>query len=215
MDFELHPVRQPGAAGQPRQAHGLGGVHRAAGVGQQEIARRVDEFEDVRVRVFLARKVRAAQGDGHQPRAAGVEGVAHRLVGGNFPVPTSRRDRNSRPAMTSGEPLCMARATIRSGHEQGKSGNHAPRRPNPLTYGIQTIGPLGLQGAGAQPRDGNLRRRRRTLQGVGLHGCRRGDAAGGHLPGSGAEHVRLRRRVLGRHGGRNPRAGDQGPARST
>ena len=77
MDFEFHPFRQTGGGGEARQPDGFLGVHRAAGVGQQQIFFRVNEFQDVRERVVLAAQIGAAQGDGDHFRAAGVERVAH------------------------------------------------------------------------------------------------------------------------------------------
>ena len=77
MDFELHPLRQSGGDSEAREADGFLGIHRAAGVGQKQIFFRVNEFQDVRERVFLAAQVRAAQGDGDHFRAAGGERIAH------------------------------------------------------------------------------------------------------------------------------------------
>ena len=47
MDFEFHPLRQSGGGGEAGEAHGFLGVHRAAGVGEQQVFFRIDEFEDV------------------------------------------------------------------------------------------------------------------------------------------------------------------------
>ena len=77
MDFELYPLRQTGGDGKAREADGFLRVHRAAGVGQEQIFFRINEFEDVRKRIFLAAQIRAAQGDGDHFRAAGGERIAH------------------------------------------------------------------------------------------------------------------------------------------
>ena len=54
MDFELHPLRQACGGGEAGEAHGLLRVHRAAGVGQDEISFRIDEIEDVGLGVILS-----------------------------------------------------------------------------------------------------------------------------------------------------------------
>ena len=38
VDFEFHPFRQPGGGGEPGKADGLVGVHRAAGIGEEEVS---------------------------------------------------------------------------------------------------------------------------------------------------------------------------------
>ena len=69
---------------QTREPDGFLGTHRAAGVGQQQKFFRVNEFKDVGERVFLPAQIGAAQGYGHEFRAAGFEGIAHRFGRGKF-----------------------------------------------------------------------------------------------------------------------------------
>ena len=98
MDFELHPFGQAGGGGEAREADGLLGVHRAAGVGQQQIFFRVNEFQDVGERIALAAQIGAAQGDGDQFRAAGGQRVAHGFRRREF----ARAQDEARPERPSG-----------------------------------------------------------------------------------------------------------------
>ena len=70
MNLELDPVRQSGGDGEPREAHRIGGVARAARVRQKQKTFRVDKIEDVRERIASTGKIGAAQRDRHQLRAA-------------------------------------------------------------------------------------------------------------------------------------------------
>jgi hypothetical protein len=99
VDFEFHPLGQAGGGGEAGEAHGFLGVHRAAGVGQEQVFFRVDEFEDVGVGVAGAAEVGAAQGDGDDLRAAGGERVAHGFVGREFPGAEEQAGMKVRPAM--------------------------------------------------------------------------------------------------------------------
>ena len=65
-------------------------------------------------------------------------------------------------------------------------------------YGIPTTGRIRIQGPGPLLRHRHVRRQQRILQGVGHNRRRGGDAAGGHLPRSGPEHVRLGRHLFRR-----------------
>ena len=85
MDLELDPLRQAGGGGEAGEADGFLGIHRAAGVGEEQVFFGIDEIEDVRVGIGLAGEIGAAQGHGHDLGAGGGEGVAHRLVGREFP----------------------------------------------------------------------------------------------------------------------------------
>ncbi len=84
MNLELHPLGQPRRRGQARQAHRFGGIHRAAGIGQEEIFLGIDEIEDIGVGIVLAGEIGAAQGHRDDLRAAGLEALGHRLVGGKL-----------------------------------------------------------------------------------------------------------------------------------
>ena len=99
MDLELDPLGQAGGGGEAGEAHGFLGVHRAAGVGQEQVFLRIDEFEDVGEGIVFAGQVRAAQGDGDDlvPLAASASRMAS--FEGNLPVPSKSRELNSRPAM--------------------------------------------------------------------------------------------------------------------
>ena len=99
MNFEFHPFGQTRGGGQAREADGFLGVHGAAGVGQEEVTLGVDEFENVREGILLSAQVGAAQGDGDQFRAAGGQGVAHRLGGSEF----ARPDQQAGAEFTSGD----------------------------------------------------------------------------------------------------------------
>ena len=50
-----------------------------------------------------------------------------------------------------------------------------------MSRGIQTAGWVGIQGPGAQPGHGDVRRQQRILQALGHGRCRRGDASRRHL----------------------------------
>ena len=84
MDLEFDPFGESGAGGEAGEADGFFGVHRAAGVGQQEIFFGIDEIEDVGERVAGAAEVGAVEGDGDDLRAACFEGVAHEFVRGEL-----------------------------------------------------------------------------------------------------------------------------------
>ena len=74
----------PAADGQSRQPDGLVGIPRAARVGQEEVALRVDEIENVGERIAPAGKIGAAQRDRDELRPARFERVAHQFVGGKL-----------------------------------------------------------------------------------------------------------------------------------
>ena len=97
MDLQLHPARQPRRRRQPRQPDGLLRVHRAAGIWEQQVFRRVDEIQDIRGGIVFAREIRPAQRHGHDFRAAGLQGRGHELVGREFARPHHEAGGNSRP----------------------------------------------------------------------------------------------------------------------
>ena len=98
MDFELDPFGQTGGGSKSGQAEGFFGVHRAAGIGQKEVAIRIDEFEDVGERVFLSGEISATKGDGNDLSAASSEGFAHRFGRGEL----AGADEESRLELASG-----------------------------------------------------------------------------------------------------------------
>ena len=51
---------------------------------------------------MLSADVGTAQGDRHDLRSAGRQGIAHDLVGRKFPRAEQEREENSRPAISSG-----------------------------------------------------------------------------------------------------------------
>ena len=79
MNFQLHPFGQPGGDRQTRQAHGFLGIHRAAGIGQQQIFFGINKFENVGEGIPFAGQIRAAQRDRDHFRPAGFQGIAHGL----------------------------------------------------------------------------------------------------------------------------------------
>ena len=81
VDFEFHPLRQACGGGEAGEADGLFGIHGPAGVREEEVFFRVDEFEDVRVGIALAGEIGAAEGHGDDPGAAGGEGIPHGFIG--------------------------------------------------------------------------------------------------------------------------------------
>ena len=84
MDLQFHPLWQPGGRGESGETHGLGGVHGAAGVGQEEVAFGVDILQDIGEGVFFCVEIGSAEGDGDDFRAACCEGVLHAFEGGKF-----------------------------------------------------------------------------------------------------------------------------------
>ena len=82
---EFHPLRQSSRHRQTRQAHGFFGIHRATGVGQQQVFLRINELQNVGERILIAAEIGAAQGDGHHLGTTGLKGVAHQLGRREFP----------------------------------------------------------------------------------------------------------------------------------
>ena len=85
MDLKLHPLRQPGSHRQARQAHRFLGIHRATGIGQQQIFLWINELENIGEGIFFTAEIGAAQGDGHHLGVTGLKGVAHQLGRREFP----------------------------------------------------------------------------------------------------------------------------------
>ena len=111
MDFQLHPFGQAGGGGKAGEPDGLFGIHRAAGVGQQQEFFWVNELQNVRERVAPAAQIGAAQGDGDHFRAAGIQRVAHGFGRGKFP----RAQDEPRTKFTSGNgqwPIRLHHETI-------------------------------------------------------------------------------------------------------
>ena len=99
MDFEFHPFGQPGGGSEAGEAHGFGGIHGPAGVGQQQVFILIDEFQNVGKGIPLAAQVRAAQGDGDDFRAAGRQGLAHGFQGRKF----SRAEKQTGTELAAGD----------------------------------------------------------------------------------------------------------------
>ena len=85
MYLELDPRRQACGCCQPREAHGLGRVARAARVRQKKKTFRIDKIENVRVRIAPSGKIGAAQRHRHELGPAGNQRVAHQFVRRKFP----------------------------------------------------------------------------------------------------------------------------------
>ena len=84
MNLEFHPLRQSRRCRKPRESHGLFGIHRATGVGKQQVFFGINEVENVGIRITLAREVGAPQGHRHNLRTTLMQGIAHELVGRKF-----------------------------------------------------------------------------------------------------------------------------------
>ncbi len=89
VNLEFHPLRQSGGGGEAGETDRLLGGVGPARIGQEQVTLRVDEFQDIGEGVVFARQIGAPEGDRHDLTSAGVEGVAHELVGGKLPVPMS------------------------------------------------------------------------------------------------------------------------------
>ena len=107
MDLELHPLGKTGGLGKPGKPDGLLGGVGPAGVGEEEVFRRVDELEDVGKGISLAAQIGPTERHGDDLRAAGRQGLAHHLAGGEFPG-------------SQEEP----RGKLTAGNDQGRSGGH-------------------------------------------------------------------------------------------
>ena len=84
MDLEFHPFRQTRRSGEAGEADGLLGIHRATGVGKDQVPFGIDELEDVGKGILLPGEIGTAQGDGHHFGARLGKGIAHGFRGRKF-----------------------------------------------------------------------------------------------------------------------------------
>ena len=85
MDLEFHPLGESGGDGETGQADGLLGGVGSAGVGEEEILLRIDEFENVGEGILATAQIGSTKGDRDDLGATRRKGLAHHLPGRKFP----------------------------------------------------------------------------------------------------------------------------------
>ena len=137
-DFELDPFVESRRAREPRVAHGIGDAVAAGGIGEQEIPRRVEVREDAFV--VGAVEIHAPDRDRHDLGARRLDRACMRSSDAYLPVPTIRRERNSRPRNRErrvGSPISSVKR---------RDGGHAGQPP-PTKWTSSSMSPARIRRA--------------------------------------------------------------------